>query len=71
MTQEELTSHMAVARRLAEEAGQLTLEYFRRPIVVEDKKMPNNVFDPVTEADKRVEEQLRIGLNQHFPGYAI
>lgn len=71
MTQEEITRHMVVARRLAEEAGQITLEYFRWPIAVEDKKLPNNVFDPVTEADKRVEEQLRIGLNQHFPGYAI
>lgn len=71
MTHEELSTHMATARRLAEEAGQLSLEYFRRPIAVEDKKMPNDVFDPVTEADTRVEQQLREGLNEHFPGYAI
>lgn len=71
MTQEEIARHMTIARRLAEEAGQLSLEYFRRPIVVEDKQMPNNVFDPVTEADKRVEAQLRAGLSEHFPDYAI
>ena len=71
MTHAELVEHMSVARRLAEVAGKISLEYFRKPIVVEDKKMPDNVYDPVTEADKRVEEQLRAGLNEHFPGYAI
>ena len=71
MTHEELARHMSVARDLAEEAGKLTLDYFRKPIAVDDKVMPGDVYDPVTEADKRVEAELRAGLKAHFPGYSI
>ncbi len=71
MNIEELKSHMAIARQLVEDAGPISLDYFRKPLVVDDKQMPDNVFDPVTEADRRVEENLREGLAKHFPGYSI
>lgn len=70
MTHDEINEHMTIARELVEEAGKISLEYFRKPHQV-DNKMEGVYFDPVTQADKRVEEKLREGLAKHFPGYAI
>ena len=70
MDHQEIKEHMAIARELAEEAGKISLEYFRKPQQVDDK-MPGIYYDPVTEADKRIEEKLREGLAKHFPGYSI
>jgi histidinol phosphatase-like enzyme (inositol monophosphatase family) len=70
MTHEEVKEHMRIARELVEEAGAISLEYFRKPHSVENK-MEGVYYDPVTEADKRIEEKLREGLSKHFPGYSI
>lgn len=70
MNHEEIKKHMEVARQLVEGAGPIALEYFRKPQAVEDK-MPGVLYDPVTQADKRIEEKLREGLSKHFPGYSI
>lgn len=70
MTQDEIKAHMAIARELVEEAGKISLEYFRKPHEV-DNKMEGVYYDPVTQADKRIEEKLREGLAKKFPGYAI
>jgi histidinol phosphatase-like enzyme (inositol monophosphatase family) len=70
MDHQEIKEHMAIARELAEEAGKISLEYFRKPQQVDDK-MPGVYYDPVTEADKRIEEKLREGFAKHFPGYSI
>ena len=70
MNHDDVKEHMRIARELVEDAGTISLEYFRKPQAVEDK-MPGVYYDPVTEADKRTEEKLREGLAKHFPGYSI
>ena len=70
MTHQEIKEHMKTARVLVEEAGKISLDYFRKPQAVEDK-MPGVYYDPVTEADKKIEEKLRKELSTHFPGYSI
>ena len=69
MNHDDVKEHMRIARELVEDAGSISLEYFRKPLTVEDKKP--GYYDPVTEADKRTEEKLREGLSKHFPGYSI
>jgi histidinol phosphatase-like enzyme (inositol monophosphatase family) len=52
------------------EAGPIALEYFRRSMAVEDKR-PGVYYDPVTEADKRVETLIRERLGARFPDHRI
>lgn len=54
---------LEVAIRAVEEAGRLTLEYFRGDFEVEHKSDAS----PVTIADRRAEEQLRATLARAFP----
>lgn len=54
---------LEVAIRAVEEAGRLTLEYFRGELEVEHKSDAS----PVTIADRRAEEQLRATLARAFP----
>jgi histidinol-phosphatase len=63
-----LAKRLEVAVRLAREAGDITLEYFRR----EDLKVERKGDDsPVTIADRRAEEHLRAGIAAAFPDDAI
>ncbi len=50
-------------------AGQLALEHFRLPLQVEFKR--ENHADPVTEADRAVEEFLRTFITERFPDHAV
>jgi len=52
------------------EAGPVALEYFRRPMSVEDKR-PGVYYDPVTEADRRIEALIRERLGAQFPSHRI
>ncbi len=52
------------------EAGPLALEYFRQAPAVDDKR-PGGLFDPVTEADRRVEQFLRERLSRSYPDHRI
>ncbi len=52
------------------EAGPIALEYFRRPMSVDDKR-PGVYYDPVTEADRRVETLIRERLGAQFPSHRI
>jgi myo-inositol-1(or 4)-monophosphatase len=52
------------------EAGGIALEYFRRPMSVHDKS-PGAYFDPVTEADRRIETLIRERLGAKFPAHRI
>jgi myo-inositol-1(or 4)-monophosphatase len=52
------------------EAGPIALEYFRRPMNVHDK-LPGVYFDPVTEADRRIETLIRERLGAQFPSHRI
>jgi myo-inositol-1(or 4)-monophosphatase len=52
------------------EAGPIALDYFRQGAVVENKR-PGGDYDPVTEADRRVEALIRERLGAAFPGHRI
>jgi myo-inositol-1(or 4)-monophosphatase len=52
------------------EAGGIALEYFRRPMSVHDKSS-GAYFDPVTEADRRIETLIRERLGAKFPAHRI
>jgi myo-inositol-1(or 4)-monophosphatase len=52
------------------EAGPIALEYFRRPMSVDDK-LPGVYYDPVTEADRRIETLIRKRLGAQFPSHRI
>ena len=54
---------------LVRHAGQLALEHFRLPLQVEFKQ--ENRSDPVTQADRAVEEYLKSAISERFPGHAI
>ncbi|MEO1063431.1 MAG: inositol monophosphatase family protein [Actinomycetota bacterium] len=50
-------------------ASRRSLEWFRRPIEVASKLAEG--FDPVTEADRAVEDELRAHLTARFPDHRI
>ena len=52
------------------EAGPIALEYFRGPMSVHDK-LPGGYYDPVTEADRRIETLIRRRLGARFPSHRI
>lgn len=51
---------------LVEAAGSLALDLFRTPIVADDKGGTRG-YDPVTAADRGIEDRLRSGLAAMFP----
>ncbi len=60
------------AHRLADAAGAVIRPYFRRPIVVEEKKSSNRGgFDPVTMADKAAEQEIRALIAKTYPNDGI
>jgi myo-inositol-1(or 4)-monophosphatase len=54
---------------LVRQAGQIALSHFQLPLHVEFKR--DNRSDPVTEADREVEEFLKSSITERFPGHAI
>jgi myo-inositol-1(or 4)-monophosphatase len=52
------------------EAGPIALEYFRHSMAIDDKR-PGVYYDPVTEADKRIEMLIRERLSARFPDHRI
>lgn len=50
-------------------ASRRSLDWFRRPIEVTSKLADG--FDPVTEADRAVEDELRAAISDRFPGHRI
>ena len=57
------------ATTLARQAGTLLLDLFQRKLLVEYKSKGQR--DPVTEADRKAEELLTAGIQQHFPQHGI
>jgi myo-inositol-1(or 4)-monophosphatase len=70
VTPAEIRQHLDAALEAVLAAGVIALEYFRKPMVVEDKR-PGVHFDPVTAADRRIEALIRERLEARFPGYRI
>ena len=54
---------------IAREAGQILLEHFRKPLEVHFKGKKRR--DPVTTADRRSEEYLKIVIREKFPQHGI
>lgn len=70
MSPDEIQRHLEQAVALGEQAGTIAARYFRRRLDVHDKS-GGAYFDPVTVADREVEQFLRAELRSRFPGYGI
>ncbi|MBI4404259.1 MAG: hypothetical protein HY537_08865 [Deltaproteobacteria bacterium] len=55
------------ATQIAERASEITLSYFRQPLLIELK----GDYSPVTIADKKTEEMIRKELERLFPSHNI
>ncbi len=62
---EELKNLTQFAHKLADAAGKAALPYFRKPHGLEDKGQ--DIFDPVTIADKNAEHDMRALIGKHYP----
>ena len=69
---------LSFALGLAKSSGALVLPYYRRPLDVENKNLGKTAlgggaaeFDPVTAADKAVEELIRREVEARFPAHGI
>jgi len=58
MTKLEISEQFEAGLAAVLAAGPIALEYFRKPMTVTDK-MPGRFYDPVTEADRRIETLIR------------
>lgn len=63
-----VSRRLEMARQLAQEAGQITLQYFQTAELKIERKADNS---PVTQADRNAEEFLRERIRRFFPGDAI
>lgn len=64
------SDYMEFAAHCAQQAGQMALPYFRSELSVENKLADGN-FDPVTEADKAVEQRIRELLRATYPEHGV
>jgi histidinol phosphatase-like enzyme (inositol monophosphatase family) len=62
---------IAFANALADAAGEVIRPYFRRKIEIVDKGAGSAMFDPVTAADKRAEEAIRLLIGRERPADGI
>lgn len=70
MTDTELQEHLDAGLAAVREAGPIALEYFRKPMAIENK-LEGVYYDPVTEADKGIETLIRARLAERFPEHRI
>ncbi len=66
----DLDAIAAVVRPLVAQAGSLALRWFRTDVVTHDKGGAHG-FDPVTDADRAIENFLRTELAHRFPDHQI
>ncbi|HUX50885.1 MAG TPA: inositol monophosphatase family protein [Spirochaetia bacterium] len=67
LSPDELRPFRQFAESLAEEAGRISLNYFRKAIDVETKAD----LTPVTRADRETEQFIRSSIAHRFPGHLI
>ncbi len=65
-----------IIRKMAQATSKIILPYFRRPTQIENKLALQGdsslqKFDPVTEADRGAEAELRRIINKEFPHHGI
>jgi myo-inositol-1(or 4)-monophosphatase len=68
-TEPDWTQFTEFAKALARAAAAEILPYFRADAVVEAK--PDEVYDPVTEADRAGERAMRAMIEERFPDHGI
>lgn len=61
---------MQVGLAAVREAGPLAMRYFRSPMHIRDK-LQGGVFDPVTEADTKIERLISLRLMQKYPNFRV
>lgn len=64
---EQLDEFVKIANRVADAAGQVIRQYFRKNVDILDKED----LSPVTIADRAAEEVMRVIISEHFPTHAI
>lgn len=67
MDQEDLQKYASFAETLADAAGEVLQQYFRKSLTVDNK----DDASPVTIADREAEEAMRELIGQRFPGHGI
>lgn len=70
MTAQDVSGQLEAGLAAVLAAGPIALEYFRKPMDVMNK-MPGRFYDPVTEADRRIEMLIREHLAARYPGMPI
>ena len=70
LTKEQVAEALVFAKETMLSAGKIALKYFRQPLAV-DNKLGAQGFDPVTCADREVEDYLRDKLFARFPEFGI
>ena len=70
MTPSEIRDCLEVGLEAVLAAGPIALEYFRRPIAVDNKRSGAD-YDPVTDADRRIESVIRQHILASFPRHRI
>ena len=63
--------YMLFLEELIEQAGEVSLRYFRSELAVTDKRQKGKAFDPVTRADRETERFIRDRIAAAYPGHAI
>lgn len=61
---------LSFAHVLADTSGPVVLQYFRKPLPVDNKAAAGS-FDPVTKADRGAEKAIAKALKQTYPGHAL
>lgn len=70
MNDVEVRDCIDTALAIVQEAGAIALEYFRSDMAVHDKRSHGR-YDPVTEADRRIEALIRERLGARYPDHRI
>jgi histidinol phosphatase-like enzyme (inositol monophosphatase family) len=64
-----LEPYLNFADTLLQQVQPIALQYFRQPLHIDNKL--SHGFDPVTAADKAIEEFLRAQIAAHYPDHGI
>lgn len=65
----DVETHRDEVTTLVRTASRRSLEWFRKPLPVENKDAVG--FDPVTVADTEIEDEIRAALHRLFPDHAV
>ena len=65
----DINDHTEAVTRLVRNASRRSLQWYRRSITIENKETDG--FDPVTAADRAVEDDIREALRRLFPSHGI